>query len=946
MDKSIRFTGINRAMPSQGVADGACQEIINLRLRKGAWRPVGSKKLYRGMDGDNFSFIVTAGLTNIFLHDIDNSLLAGVPNWIGYNRLTGELSLLDLTQKTLTHLETLPPQTDVRVVFLKRTMIVTCETSLTTFLWTSDKLYTRIQTLTVPDVTLSVLPDSSKPMRVETDFYERALLNEIPKAFLGEYFTGLSDENRVYGSCFGSILYIVALRMFDGSYILPSIPKYLNISNTGNISVFRDLHENEGFDFLKYTLDYDVARIQVTIKDQYSDPGLDSAKDIIDSVCVFATRLTPLHQIDESTISEEALAFYPGSGGEVEKLFQDFFPINSDFKALCKSESFYKIHEFNFETLTTATEDITQEVDMKDYYKNYATRDVLPTDQMTHHSIHSKVAMVYNDRLHLYNIRTMYGLPYIQWQAPLGYSRQGGTPGTITVWLKTALGQVVVNAPVSVPLYMQGPEVVYGTELRRVSFDDESSAQFFMQLIEESPGMLGYPTYVPNSAHITFVDGNHYEVLFDITVEVQPDLSLARYFLPGIVGYNDARAYRMQLVVGGDNGFLFEDKLTKNPGMNYSFWHNPAFSPNPLDTESNYPYRQWNANEALIPGYIPTPLTTGFDTNRLQVSEIQNPMVFPARYSYQVGTGDGLALAAGSEPLSTGQFGQFPLQAFSSKGIWALEIGNNDFLYSHVLPVNGEVINNPNNVIPIGMGVVYTTQKGVFIIAGRDVQEISEVVEGSIDLNFIQLPEVQGAVSMPNFISLSSSLSLIPFLSYLSESKMGYDHLNRELLITNQNYRYSYIFSFESNTWTKVSPVYRLLVNAYPTLLGFTQDSCMNVSEEETAGFVDTLLITRPLSLDAPDFYKKIERCVLRADCSPGQGRTVGWYLFASDDLNTWQFITGIQRMGSNLQDFMFQRSNGSAKYYILVFAGNISPSGEINRTDVTLSPRWMHKLR
>ena len=923
MEKTFSLKGINRSTPEQLSEDGGCMELTNMRYRYGAMRPMGPKMKHKDLPKGQFK--------RVFLHDIEQGLVEGEPNWIGWKTVADYAQItVDVTYARAVELgyigskdeyidalikfdgtkgdnviscymfqrsigytglyyiwtSTMPKDVmpglylinqndgsfialeyftakNLKLVFLKRMMIVIYDNYMTTYLWNDEK-YNAIASLPVPDVSLSSF---------ETEWMYSEAGNSAD-VVIGNYFTKINDMNKLDGSLTGSVMYIAAYRLFDGSYILPSIPKYQEVTNRGNVSVVN--HPVTQFTF-------NLGKIKISIKNQYSNLS-DTIKDLVDCVCVFATRATTLHRIDEFSFSQE---WYDSTAGvvDVQHQYKDVFPINDDFKDLLKSPSYYKIHEFPFSDLSDKQGDITEDVDTKDYYKNYATRETLPIDQYSHHSINSREAYIYNDRLHLYNVRTNFGLPYIQWHNPFEFLIYSETPGTLSVWIKTALGQVVVNAPVMIPCY------------------------------------------IPH----------------------EPDLKLENsyYFLPPIVGYNDSRAYKIQLVVNANNGLLLDEKLEKNASMNFSVWHSPNFNVDPFDAESNYPFRHWKYTEQLIAGSIPTGQTTGFDTNRLQVSEIQNPLVFPAKYSYQVGSGDGIKLMSGSDPLSTGQFGQFPLIAFSSKGIWGLEVGVGEVLYPRIVPVNGEVVNDPENVIPIGSGsIVYTTDMGMYLLSGRDSQKISLPVEGQIELSLLDNPDFKGAIGHERFVHLEQAVSRVDFLTYIRQSSVGYDQLNRELIVSNPAYAYSYVFCFESKLWTKVSLSYSLLINAYPSLLGFTAQDCRNLSDEATVFCNDCLVVTRPMSLDGRDFYKKIERLLLRCECTTDPSHYTGLYLFASDDLDTWQLITGRQQTGIKFKDMVIQRSHGSAKHYIVVFAGNINQESMINYLDVDIDLRWNSKLR
>lgn len=873
-NKTITFKGMQRAVPQSLAPDGSCHEVINARIRKGCWRPVGDKMPVFDHELD------LSGYDKVFLHDIEGGRVSGESNWIGIKIVGDHAELHLIHQDSPGNFTIINSNIDLaispKVSFLKRTMIVITGVGLLNYIWTGIGTagnYASLDILPVPDVTITTFDHQL----IESEHFHE------PDAILGALAKVLNTQSEETGRMFGSIMYIAAYRLFDGSYILHSIPKYLNIRNNGIIE--QNNPDGNSQSDSKWWWEIYLSRLRATLKNQYSTTYTDvfiPIKDIVESICVFATKCTLLHQIDDTTFTEAKLYQWFGTGTNNRELSY-MFPVSENFKALPKSIGWYKIQEFLFSDLVERNDMNVVNIDTKGYYQDYATRDTLPIDQYSHHTNIARFAYSYNDRLHLLNIKTSLGLPYVVWDNPFSLSGESGTmPVRISVWIKTTLGQSVV----------------------------------------QSDGLAKFYSF----------DFSNY------------------FIIPSLVGYNDSRAYRMQIAVfnGSDYVLLFDEKLTKNELMNYAVWTNNSF--NPVD---NTPNANFTAKKVVVTSLsniatIPSVIKLPFDTNRLQVSEIQNPLVFPAKNSYQIGTGDGLAMAAGSEPLSTGQFGQFPLQVFTSKGIWTLEIGTGDVLYTNILPLNAEVINNPDNVVAISSGVSYTTDMGLFVINGREVIELAEMQESQENSLSLQTNEdVEELTSNIKYVpTLANSLSDTDFITYLQGSKIGYDHLNKELIVTNYAHAYTMVYSFENQVWYKLSRSFRLLINSYPKLFGVTDVNVLSLSEESNANPVDVFIMSSAQGLEAPDAFKKIERAIFRTKFSTDVNCQAGFYLFASDDLFTWQFITGKQKTGTGVKDLLIQRSHGSAKFYAFIFAGRVYTNSEIKQIELIYNIRWNNRLR
>ena len=953
----INYSGMNLAIPQSDSPAGSCQEIINARFEKGCWRPIPKKKLHSFRPSAVFTYSSsTITFDRIFFHDIENGIVLGQPNWIGLKIIPqngataayGRLFSINADNTCELILDNINTETDIDVVFLKRTMIVASGDGVLVFLFNQDKKYVQTATLPVPDIDITTANLTSKT----TEFAKLDNAKDIAASALGYYYALLNSESQKDGKMFGSIMYITAYKLFDGSYILPCIPKYLKISTGGTIK-FTNWYGKGNY---SVEMTISLANLKATVNNElYTTEIIGDTKDLVQSICVFATKATPLHLINETTVTETTVQTnIPGNGGNTvwnTKEFKDFFPANKEFGKLAMSQGWYLISEFTFDDVVGQTGRTTKDVDSVGFYQDYATRDTLTTDQFTHHKLSARSAYVYNDRLHLLNIKTSFGLPYVIWpDSDMNYGslQSDDRQGKITVWLKTSIGKSVRQSTTSIPLYREAIT-------QSILFSTYGEAETF---ITGLPTNEEYPNFIVGSDYIetAYVEENGTgQMIQQFTVYFKTLSGSGDYLfiLPEIVGYNDNRAYKMQISVwsGSEYVVLFEESLTKNDTMNFAVWHNKSFDANQASTTANFPKTKKNVSLVTLPATIATEIGLPFDTNRLQVSEIQNPLIFPAKYSYQIGTGDGITMMSGSEPLSQGQFGQFPLQVFTTKGIWALEIGTGDVLYTNVLPGSSEVIDNKLNVISIGDGVLYSTVKGLSILIGRDPTEIAEVVEGIPYENITGLSEIAKLIENSELNihftpGLENSLSDIDFLEYLQTSSIGYDQPNKELIVTNKNKQYSYIYSLESKVWYKISHSYDLLINDYPRLVGVRGNNVYTISEEDETQHIEVLIISNAQNFTLPDVNKQIERVIQRTSFKTNVSKVGGFYVFASDDLEKWQLISGKQKDGDYIKDLLVQQSHISAKYFMFVFNGLMSCNSEIKTIEISFKQKFTSKLR
>ena len=209
-----------------------------------------------------------------------------------------------------------------------------------------------------------------------------------------------------------------------------------------------------------------------------------------------------------------------------------------------------------------------------------------------------------------------------------------------------------------------------------------------------------------------------------------------------------------------------------------------------------------------------------------------------------------IVTSSNTEPLSTGHPEEYPLIVFISKGICTLLQGQGDVLFSSIKSLIGEVPINPEQITPIGTGVVYSTARGLYLVSGRSVQELSKGLHGLPNLYIQSVDNFKLRVNHANLVQLPNSLSIINAKLYMVDAKVGFNKQNNELLVTNSDYNYSYVYNFESGYWNKLSESFGVIINAYPNLQvvrsGGSNDGVFSLSDENFDTTVQTILVSRP----------------------------------------------------------------------------------------------------
>jgi hypothetical protein len=917
----VLVKGIKRNMPP-GTDDGACDEVINMRMKHGAWTPVGEKEL----------LYPPSNYDKRYIHKQDT-----FENWVGFNETTRNLEHYNPSGPTvIASLANISDELyDIRS--LKNFLIVTTEDSTLVWRWNNDSYV--LVTLTGLENSFKVTLSEKDPE--EPSWTKMATIShvegndgsiddndlgsyEVTKAglasLIGYYFekvNNYSEEERLIGG----LSFRVGLRLFDGSYIMHTIPRFyqifpydMQLEITGEYSTMEGIRMRFG-----------AARVKAEVEFNTYGFSLDGLEDVVSSIDVFFSQSKPFYEISEDTLDVDLLdtlwqPWIDQAGGNRYKIqilnMRDLVPIDAEFKKLNDEPAFYKVGTIALSSLEqdpSYPNEYTGEItlDLKGFYKNYATRKILPIDNYSHHKVTGEASYIYNSRLHLGDtVQT------------LAQSRVEG--------LEHEFPTVVIN-------------------------DVEKEYEF--QSLR-----TGHKVIVTLNT-----EGGVKKVISDLRFAQYQDptnVNKKAFFLPSILGYFDSRATKAEIILyeSGQYYKLAEFALTESEYGNYALYKEEEFLLSELtvpDYPGLYP-RRWDSNFdgiALtydlnnLPGVYTLPAADAVtkDGSNVQVSNVSNPFVYLVENFQQVSEGTVLAFGTNVDPISDSQFGQYPLYCFTTLGIQALQIGSGDVYISNVVPVNGEVILNKAAKQDTSFGTVYATVEGLKLLSGLKVAEISDNIEGLPDPHFTDNEELQGFLDNPQTVEVQNLIDKVRFKDYLDGALIGYNKSidNSEIIVTNAAYDYSYIFDLTNNLWSKISESFTELVLNYPEIYGVNARGTVNLSNEVESN-VSCYLQTRPLSLGGPDQFKKLRRTFVRGMFNTPTGAFTAAYIFGSDDSINWEFITGNDYNTGEFDNIWMTHSRNSKRYYILVFASQLAfpLRNRFEKFETEVHKKWAGKLR
>ena len=319
--------------------------------------------------------------------------------------------------------------------------------------------------------------------------------------------------------------------------------------------------------------------------------------------------------------------------------------------------------------------------------------------------------------------------------------------------------------------------------------------------------------------------------------------------------------------------------------------------------------------------------------SKIYSSEINNPFYFPLLGINNVGTGKIIALATVTQALSQGQFGQYPLYAFTTEGVWALEISATGGIRS-VHPVTRDILISEKSVTQIDNAVLFATRQGIMLLSGSNAICISDNISTDISIPLAPLPKVKVLLDKykPNL-----SLDIQPFDVFISNCQMIYDYPNARIIVFNSGYNYSYIYSLRTKTWGLIQSNLWRVVLAYPKALAVSKDWTLVDLSATTQQKAPVLMITRPLKLDMPDVLKTISTVIQRGKFDTSK---ICQILYGSNDLEHWHIVY------SSNNGYMRGFSGTPYKYFRIALFGKLSQGESIYGCVVDYEPRMTNRLR
>lgn len=326
---------------------------------------------------------------------------------------------------------------------------------------------------------------------------------------------------------------------------------------------------------------------------------------------------------------------------------------------------------------------------------------------------------------------------------------------------------------------------------------------------------------------------------------------------------------------------------------------------------------------------------------RIYTSETNNPFVFRPSRAISFDGADVIGMASATKALSQGQFGQFPMYAFTSDGIWALEVSASTGGYSAKQPVTRDVCINPLSIAQGDDCIYFVSDRGLMLLTGSETACISD----TLDDHFAQSLK-DTLPGYGKFFGLSgvseNAAAAIAFREFIKEAQIIYDYANQRLIVfkpaTAGSTNIAYAYSLASRSWSFVeNDIYKKL-NSYPEALGVSASGGVVNLSTITDGTEGTgLIVTRPLSLDMPEVHKTVDAIIQRGKFRKGCIKQALW---GSRDLIHWHLV-------ASSDSHILRNVHGTPyKWFRIGVIATLKDDEALTGCSINYTPKLTNKIR
>lgn len=968
MNKDIIYKGFSTQPSDYECPDGDLAMSLNLINEDGHICPVALPNVLFALP-DNVDDVLFVHKTTEFTHYIvkTNDGSIGFIKEGNYSSVsTLEHSFANLT---ISHINA-----------IGNTLLVFCDTGIHYYLWATNTY--KYLGDHIPDIDISfglvghprlfsMADDSHKKFTISfaeaiPDNTINATFSEVNKVSITSQVMAkvnkfIANESVNKGRFCFPFFVRYALRLFDGSLVAHSAPILMNPSTTASPIVLWDRLKGKKSSYTEAEMDIMLVAASLDYQLAFDSAGdwskLSDWKDIVKSVDVFISK--PIYSFDQEGLcssfsdsddfesrfigklyhkpvstttgflqstsdpQEDSIlgpvsdvtfinyyaewryshiyAFYFNQEREypATTLHLPEFSEDKQHESLANNALFYKLCSIDLNSLYNNRASRTDIVIDDDYLRSLVAREVMSDDYLSHDHLRANSSYVYNSRLNLCGVkRKLFS---------------GFTPAAAFAYVSPCSFNISFNRE-------DNNKII-------ISKNDDADANDITVFIKENGRdyMVSAGTWSNYGVNLrAIVDTKTYTFQTYLSgEEVTSSTGRYPYHWPSFFFYPNVNAYRVAFNLNSPGtGNKFYIDLKPHDFLNGAFaildYNNIRY-----DNSADFPAVPLTPTTQTDAGVVSMP-------NKIYTSEVNNPFFFPLLGINTVGSGNILKLSTAAKALSQGQFGQFPLYAFTDEGVWAMEVSSTG-TFSAKQPITRDVCSNPDAITQIDSAVIFPTKRGIMIISGSDTVCLSDIVNNDAAIDFLPIPS---ANLLPELSDISS---IVPFSDFINSCRMVYDYLHQRIIVFNNSYDYAYIYSLKSKLWGMMQANFDNSLNTYPDALAVDKERKVVNFSEDSDIYADGLLVTRPLKLDAPDVLKSVDTIIQRGNFRKGHLQSA---LYGSRDLQNWHLVW------SSKDHFLRGFRGTPYKYFRIALLCNLSKDESVFGASSQFTPRLNNKLR
>ena len=331
--------------------------------------------------------------------------------------------------------------------------------------------------------------------------------------------------------------------------------------------------------------------------------------------------------------------------------------------------------------------------------------------------------------------------------------------------------------------------------------------------------------------------------------------------------------------------------------------------------------------------------------NVVKISEVNNPFVFKYGNSVTCGNGQILSLAIFAREVSQGQFGEYPILAFCTDGVYSIGVAADGSL-KNSSPYSYDVISNKGSIANIDRSIVFAGDQGL-IIFGDNGRQLLLSADKTATYAYDQGRSDHQKTFVENFLKgdvmrYDDPPKFADLYTYLTTgAKMAYDYPHGRLIVYNPSYDYSYVMEVKSGMWSIMNKSFSRSLNVYEKCLLVDKDreTVYDYSSDDVIEAQKAYLITRPFKLGDYNVHKSVQSIIQRGVFCDKED--VKQCLYGSNDLYNW-----VPVKSSNSIYMRGMRGTGYKYYRSILFIPEFKQNEVLHGASVTYEQRLTNKMR